>query len=192
MKKLSIVVLLVAAIVSVSVSSTYLVRRDEIASRRHAVDEAWNHVNSAIRRRADLVPAVLASMKTVAVHHRDLTAEVEQARTDVQSSKTSVDIIAANRRLDSSVSRLLALQQDDPDLLFNQKFFLVQDQWATASNRVAPERMHYDQAVQEYNAFISDFPNDVFARWASFGPMENSFSADANAAPRTTAELTRK
>ncbi len=192
MKKLSIVVLLVLAVVSVSVFSTYLVRRDEIASRRHNIDDAWNHVNSAIQRRADLVPAVLASMKGVSAHHRDLAAEVEQARADVQSSKTPVEIIAANRRLDSSVSRLFALQQDDPDLLFNQKFFLVQDQWAAASNRVAPERIHYDQALQDYNAFISDFPNDVFARWASFAPMDNYFSADANAATRTTAELMRK
>ena len=192
MKKLSIVVLLVAAVVSVSVFSTYLVRRDEIASRRHKVDEAWNHVNSAIQRRADLVPAVLASMKGVAAHHRDLATEIGQARADVQSSKTPVDMIAANRRLDASVARLFALQQDDPDLLFNQKFFLVQDQWAAASNRVAPERIHYDQVVQDYNSFISDFPNDVFARWASFTPMDNYFNADATAATRTTAKLLRK
>lgn len=192
MKKLSIVVLLVLAIVSVSVFSTYMVRRDEIASRRHTVDESWNHVNSAIQRRADLVPAVLSSMKTVVANHRDLAAEIQQAAADVQASKTPVDTIAASRRLDGSVARLFALQQDDPDLLFNQKFFLVQDQWAAASNRVAPERIHYDQAVQDYNAFISDFPNDLFARWASFSPMENYFSADANAASRTTAQLMRK
>lgn len=192
MKKLSIVVLLVVAVISVSVFSTYMVRRDEIASHHRAVDESWKHVNSAIQRRADMVPAVLSSMKTVAAHHRDLVAETEQARSEVESAKNPVDIIAANRRLDASVSRLFALQQDNPDLLFNQKFFLVQDQWAAASNRVAPERVHYDQAVQDYNAFISDFPNDVFARWASFGPMENYFSADANAATRTTAELMKK
>ena len=192
MKKLSLIVLLVAAVVSVSVISTYLVRRDEIASRHHAVDESWNHVNSAIQRRADLVPAVLSSMRTVVAHHRDLAAEVQQAADAVQSAKNPADTIAANRRLDASVSRLLALQQDDPDMLFNQKFFLVQDQWATASNRVTPERIHYDQAVQDYNAFITDFPNDVFARWASFAPMENYFHADADAATRTTAELLRK
>ncbi len=190
MKKLSIVVLLVAAVVGVSVLSTYMVRRDEIASRRDSVDQAWNHVNSAIQRRADLVPAVLASTK--ATRNRELVAEVQQARAGVQSASTPVDIIAANRRLDAAVSRLFAAQQNDPDVLFNQKFFAVQDQWATASNRVAPERVHYDQAVQSYNAFISDFPNDVFARWASFTPMENYFHADANAASRTTAELMRK
>ena len=68
----------------------------------------------------------------------------------------------------------------------------MQDQWAAASNRVTPERIHYDQAVQNYNAFIAEFPNDIFARWASLPPMENYFSADANAASRTTAELTHR
>lgn len=192
MKKLSLIVLLAAAVVSVSVFSTYMVRREEIASRHRAVDQTWNHVNSAIQRRADLVPAVLSSMKTVVVRHRDLAAEVEQSRSDVQSAKTPTDTIAANRRLDSAASRLLALQQEDPNMLFNQKFFVVQDQWAAASNRIAPERIRYDNAVQDYNAFISDFPNDVFARWGSFGPVENYFSADANAASRTTAELMRR
>ena len=190
MKKLSIVVLLVAAVVGISVFSTFAVRRDEIASRHRSVDQAWSRVNSAIQRRADLVPAVLASTK--ATRNRELAAEVEQARADVQSASTPVGAIAASRRLESAVSRLFALQQDDPDLLVNRKFFAVQEQWAVASNRIAPERVHYDQALQRYNAFIADFPNDVFARWASFSPMENYFQADANAATRSTAELIRK
>ena len=56
MKKLLIVLLLAASIIGISVFSTYVVRRDEIAARRHTVEQAWNHVNSAIQRRADLVP----------------------------------------------------------------------------------------------------------------------------------------
>ncbi len=192
MKKLSIIVLLVAAVVGISIFSTYVVRRDEIASRRHAADQAWNHVHSAIQRRADLVPAVLASMKTVTARHHDVAAEVEQSRAEVQTASDPQKTIAANHRLDAAVARLFALQQDDPDLLFNQKFFLVQDEWATASNRVAPERVHYDQAVRDYNAFISDFPNDIFARWASYPPMENYFQSDASAASRTTAALMQK
>ena len=192
MKKLSIVVLLIAVVVGTSVLSTYIVRRDEIASRHCSVDQAWNHVSSTMQRRADLVPAILASTKASAARHRDLVAEIEQARTDVQSGATPVDTIAANRRLDAAVSRLFALQQDDPDLLVNRKFFAIQDQWAIASNRVAPERNHYDHAVQSYNAFISEFPNDVFARWASYAPMENYFHADANAASRTTAALMQR
>jgi len=192
MKKLSIVVLLLAAVVGISVFSTFVVRRDEMASRRHQVEQSWNHVNAAIQRRADLVPAVLASTKSSAGRNQAVVAEIDAARADVQAASTPVETIAASRRLDAAVARLFALEQDDPDLLVNRKFFVVQDQWAAASNRVAPERVHYDHAVQDYNAFISDFPNDVFARWASFTPMENYFSADANAASRTTAELMQR
>jgi LemA protein len=192
MKKLSVVVLLVAAIVGLSVFSTYMVRRDEIAGRRHNVDTAWTQVNSAIQRRAELVPAVLASMKATVARNHDAAADVEQASADVRSAGTPVDTIAASRRLDASMAKLYAAAQNDPDLLVNQKFFALQDQWAAAGNRIAPERVRFDRAVQDYNAFIADFPNDLFARWASFSPMENYFSADSNAASRTTAELMHK
>lgn len=192
MKKLFLVVLLVVAIVGLSVLSTYMVRRDEIATRRHAVDQAWTQVLGAMQRRADLVPDVIAGMRGMAARHRDIVGEVEQARNDLQSAKTPLDTIAASRRLDAATARLFASAQDDPDLITNQKFFVMQDKWAAASNRIAPEIVRFDKAVQNYNAFIAEFPNDVFARWASYAPMENYFSADANAASRTTAELMRR
>jgi LemA protein len=192
MKKLLTVFVLMAAIVGLSVFSTYLVRRDEMASRHAKVDKAWSQVHVAMQRRAELVPTVLATMKANAGRNHALVAEAEQATADLQTATTPADAIAASRRLDAAIARLYAAAQDDPDLLVNHKFFALQDQWATATNRIAPERVHYDHAVQDYNAFIADFPNDVFARWASFGPMENAFSSDANAASRTTAQLLQK
>ncbi len=189
MKKLSLIVLLTAAVVGISVFSTYLIRRDEIASRRHSVEQAWNQVNSAMQRRADLVPTVLASTRVTAARHPDMVAEVKHSCAEVQSAQAPADVIAANRRLDASVSRFFAASEEDPDRLFNQKFFVVQDEWAAASNRIAPERVHYNQAVRDYNAFIAEFPNDIFAHWASFSPMQNYFSAEAGAASKTTAQL---
>jgi LemA protein len=192
MKKLILVFLLSAVIVGSSVLSTYVIRRDEIAARRRSVDQAWSHVNSAMQRRADLVPAALATMRATAARQPDAVSEVQRARNEMQSAASPVDTISANRRLDAAMAHLFAGAQDDPDLLVNHKFFAVQEQWAVASNRIAPERLRYDRAVQDYNAFISGFPNRVFARWASFTPMENSFTADADAASRSTAELMLK
>ena len=192
MKKTVLIVLLAAAIIGLSVFSTYIVRRDEIAARRHSVDDAWKHVNSAIQQRADLVAPVLASMRSIASRNRTVVAEVEQARADVQSASTPVDTIAASRRLEGAMSRLFASAQDDPDLLVNQKFFVMQEKWAVTSNRIVPERVQYDRSVQAYNAFIAQFPNDVFARWASFPPIENYFAADSNAASHTAEELLGK
>ena len=192
MKKLLIIFVLIATIVGLSVFSTYIVRRDEIAARRATVDKAWTQVNVAMQRRADLVPTVLDTMKANAGRNHALVAEAQQARAGVQAATTPADAIAASRRLDAAIARLYAAAQDDPDLLVNHRFFALQDQWAIATNRVAPERVNYDKAVKDYNAFIADFPNDVFARWASFRPMENVFSADAESASRTTARLMQK
>ena len=192
MKKLILVSLLIAVIVASSVSSTYVIRRNEIASHRRVVDQAWSHVNSTMQRRADLVPAALATMKATAARQPDTVSEVQKSRNEMQTAANPVDVIAASRRLDAAMARLFAGAQYDPDLLVNHRFFVVQEQWAVASNRIAPERLRYDRAVQDYNAFISGFPNRVFARWASFTPMENSFTADADAASRSTAQLIRK
>ena len=189
MKKTVLIVLLAAAIVGLSVFSTYIVRRDEIAARRQSVDQAWKHVNTAMEQRADLVPALLATLRTTASRNRAVADEAEHARADVESASTPADTIAANRRLDASVARLLVAAKDDTDLVFNQKFFVMQEKWAVTSNRIAPERAHYDRAVQDYNHFIADFPNHVFARWAHFAPLENYFAADANATSQGTADL---
>src|ERR1051326_3950315 len=115
MKKLLIVLLLAASIIGISVFSTYVVRRDEIAARRHTVEQAWNHVNSAMQRRADLVPAVISVMRHMASRNRATCAEEEKARPDVQSANPPVEPTAATGRLDAAVAKLLASAQDDAD-----------------------------------------------------------------------------
>lgn len=192
MKKLLLVTLLIAAIVGISVFSTYAVRRDQIATRRASVDKAWAQVSQAIARRADFAPAVLATVKNTAARNREVVKSIEDSRSAINAARTPVETIAANRELDSAMARLFAAAQNDPDLLVNTRFFTAQDRWTAASNAIVPARQRYDDAVQDYNAFISDFPNDVFATWASYRPLENYFSADANAASESTAALMKR
>jgi LemA protein len=176
MKKILLVLVLTAAVVGLSVFSSFAVRRDQIAARRSDVDHAWMRVNQAILLRNDLVPSVLSALNATAAHHRATAAEVRQASSDLEAAATPQATIEASRRLDTSVASLISDAQNDPDLLANRRFFVLQDKWAAATNHIATERMNFDSTVRGYNDFIADFPNRVFARWASFSAATDYFS----------------
>ena len=184
MKKLLLSLVLVFAIAALSIFSTYAVRRDQMAARRARVDHAWIKVSSAMQRRADLVPSVLATMRATTARNRSAAVDVEQARADLQASPTPAAAISASRRLEISVSRLYSEAQNDPDLPANHRFFTLEERWVMATNRIAPERARFDAAVRDYNAFLSDFPNNIFARWASYTPLENYFTLSSQAEER--------
>ncbi|MGH9521174.1 MAG: LemA family protein [Terriglobales bacterium] len=185
MKKILFALLLTAAIVSISVFSTFAVRRDQIGARRAGVDHAWMRVNEAILLRNDLVPSVLSAIRATATRDRSTAAEVKQASSDLQAAATPQATIEASQRLDTAMGTLIADAQNDPDLLANRRFFVLQDKWAAATNRIATERSNFDQTVRDYNDFIADFPNRVFASWASYSAATDYFSNQP--APATAA-----
>ena len=185
MKKILFVLVLAAAIIGLSVFSTYAVRRDQFASRRASVDQAWTRVNEAMLSRNDLVPSMLAAINTTASRHRQVADQVRQASSDLQAAASPEATIAASRRLDSSMTALMAATQQDSDLILNHRFFVLQDKWAAATNRIADEQLHFDAAVRDYNNLISPFPNRLFARWAAFSAADNYFAN--NPAPNTAA-----
>lgn len=185
MKKILLALVLTAAVIALSVFSTFTVRRDQIAARHAGVDHAWMRVNQAILLRNDLVPSVLSAVGSTAARHRELAVDVRQASSDLQASSSPEATIDASARLDKSMAALIADAQDDPDLLANRRFFVLQDKWASATNRIIAERSNFDGAVRDYNEFISEFPNRVFARWASFSTAPDYFAATP--APATAA-----
>lgn len=187
MKKLLFALVLVAAIVGLSVFSTYAVRRDQIASRRAAVEQAWTHVNEAMLRRNDMVPSMLTAVRATAARHRDAAAEVRQASSDLVAAATPQATIDASQRLDTAMAKLIEASQDDPDLLANRRFFVLQDKWAAATNWITEQRVKYSDVVRDYNGFIAEFPNRVFARWGAFTPADNYFSSTPEPAADTAA-----
>lgn len=187
MKKLLFALVLIAAIVGLSVFSTYAVRRDQIASRRAGVEQAWTHVNEAMLRRNDLVPSMLAAVRGTAARHRDAAGEVRQANVDMLAAASPQATIDASHRLETAMATLISAAQDDPDLLVNRRFFVLQDKWAAATNRISEERVKYDEEVRDYNGFIAEFPNRIFARWGEFTPADNYFSATPDSTAKTAA-----
>ena len=185
MKK-GVLVLLVLAIVVVLLSGSYFSRRNQMAVKREAVNAAWAQVDVVLQRRADLVPNLVETVKGYAVQEQIVFGDIAKARSALLGAQTPADKIAANAQLDSALGRLLVIVENYPQLKSNENFLRLQDELAGTENRIAVERRRYNEAVQDYNTYLSLFPNTLVASVAGFKRNDAYFKTDESArqAPR--------
>jgi len=180
MKK-GVLVLLVLAIVVILVSGSYFSRRNQMAVKREAVNAAWAQVDVVLQRRADLVPNLVETVKGYAVQEQIVFGDIAKARSALLSAQTPADKIAANAQLDSALGRLLVIVENYPQLKSNENFLRLQDELAGTENRIAVERRRYNEAVQDYNTYLSLFPNTLVASVAGFKRNDAYFKTDESA-----------
>ena len=159
------------------------------------VKAAWADVENVYQRRADLVPNLVATVKGSAAHEEKVLAEVTAARASATQIKiTGADLddpeklkrfAAAQQQLSSSLGRLIAVSEQYPDLKANASFRDLQSQLEGTENRIAVERRRYNEAVEDYNRLLRQFPTSMGARLAGLHPREpyHATSAGADKAP---------
>jgi LemA protein len=166
--KAVIVILVVLVVLGLIVGSAYVGRRNQMAIKREAVNAAWAQVDVVLQRRADLIPNLVETVKGYAAQEQKVFGDIAAARAALVGAKTPADKIAANGQLDSALSRLLVIVENYPQLKSNENFMRLQDELAGTENRIAVERRRYNEAVQDYNTYISLFPNSLVAGFAGF------------------------
>ena len=179
--KAAILVVVVLLVIAFLCGSAYIGRRNQMAIKREAVNAAWAQVDVVLQRRADLIPNLVETVKGYAVQEQVVFGEIANARAALMGAKTPADKIAANGQLDSALSRLLVIVERYPDLKSNQNFMRLQDELAGTENRIAVERRRYNDAVQDYNTYISLFPNSVIAGFAGFTRNDAYFKTEEGA-----------
>ncbi len=107
--------------------------------------------------------------------------DIANARAGLLNAKTPADKIAANGQLDGALGRLLLVVENYPNLKADQNFMALQDELAGSENRIAVERRRYNEAIQDYNTYIGQFPNSIYAGWAGFQRNNDYFSASESA-----------
>jgi LemA protein len=170
---------IVAAIVIIAliVGGMYVSSRNQMVALNEQVKSNWAQVDVVLQRRADLIPNLVETVKGIAAHEETVFDDIAKARASLLSAQTPTDKIAANGRLDGALGRLLAVAENYPVLLSSQNFLRLQDELAGTENRIAVERKRYDDALQAYNTFIGQFPNNIFAGWAGFHRNDAYFAA---------------
>jgi LemA protein len=172
-----IAVLVILALVAVSVGGMYVGRRNEMVRKNEAVKSDWAQVDVVLQRRADLIPNLVETVKGIAVQEQTVFGDIAKAREALLGARTPEERIAANGQLDGALGRLLAVVENYPQLKSNENFLRLQDELAGTENRIAVERKRYNDAVQDFNTYISLFPNNIFAGWAGFQRNNAYFTA---------------
>ena len=151
---------------------------NRMVTEREGVDKAWAQVENVLQRRGDLIPNLVETVKGYAAHEKEIFENVAEARSKLAGATTPQEATAANQGLTSALGRLLAIAENYPQLKANENFIRLQDELAGSENRIATERMRYNEAVRGYNTLIKRFPGNIVAGLFNFGEKDY-FEADA-------------
>lgn len=197
-----IVIIVIIGLIAVSVFGSYVSTRNTLVQKNEAVKSAWSQVDIVLQRRADLIPNLVETVKGYAQQEQTVFGDIAKARSALLSAGTPQQKIAANGQLDGALGRLLLIVENYPQLKSNENFLRLQDELAGTENRIAVERKRYNDTLQDYNTYVQQFPNNLYAGWAGFKPNDAyfqasegsrvapkvNFSSPAGTPPQTTAQ----
>lgn len=140
---------------------------NRLVQQRNRVDNAWAQVEVQLKRRWDLIPNLVESVKGYAGHERGTFEAVTEARAAAQNARTPADTSAAEGILGAALGRLFAVAEAYPELQADENFRQLQTELSETENRVAVSRQVYNDSVLTYNNTVQTFPGVLFA--APFG-----------------------
>jgi LemA protein len=175
--KVGIVILVALLAIGVLVGGMYVDRKNQMVTKNETIKSTWAEVDVVLQRRADLIPNLVATVQGYAAQEQTVFHDIAAARSALIGAGSPQAKIAANGQLDSALSRLLVVVENYPVLKSNENFLRLQDELAGTENRIAVERKRYNDAIQDYNTYIGQFPNSIFAGWAGFKRNDAYFNA---------------
>jgi len=179
-----LIVLVVLIVIVLALFGQYVGVKNTLVAKDQAVKAAWSQVDIVLQRRADLIPNLVATVKGYAQQEVTVFGDIAKARSALLSAQTPADKIAANGQLDGALGRLLLVVENYPQLKSNENFMRLQDELAGTENRIAVERKRYNDTLQDYNTYVLQFPNSLYAGWAGF--KQNPAYFQASEASRAT------
>jgi LemA protein len=171
---LVVVVLLLAG-------GSYVSSKNQMVAKDQNVKAAFSEIDVNLQRRSDLIPNLVATVKGYAKVEESVLTAIANARAGLMTAQTPNEKLAANDRLNVALLPLMRMQENYPQLKSNDQFMRLQDELAGTENRIAVARRRYNESIREYNTFIGQFPNSLFANFAGFHQKSEYYTADAGA-----------
>jgi LemA protein len=163
------------------VGGSYISAKNQMVAKDQAVKAAWSEVDVQLQRRADLIPNLVETVKGFTKEESTVFGDIANARAGMLNAQGPQAKIAANGQLDSALGRLLLLTENYPQLRSSEQFMRLQDELAGTENRIGVARRRYNQSLQDYNTFILQFPNSIWAGMAGFKENTAFFTASPGA-----------
>ena len=160
---------------------------NKFVSQEVAIKAQWAQVENQLQRRNDLIPNLVETVKGYAQHEQSVFKDIADSRSKLLAAKSPEETIQAANQQTMALGRLLAISENYPQLKANEQFNRLMDELSGTENRIAVERMRYNEKVQEYDTSRRQFPANVTAKM--FGFKEYPFfqaPPEAKTAPKVT------
>lgn len=135
---------------------------------KNRVDEAWSDIDVQLKRRHDLIPNLVSTVKGYAAHEKEVFEKVTEARTRAMTAGTTADKEQAENMLSGALKSLFAVAEAYPDLKANQNFLELQRELTDTEDKIMASRRFYNGNVRDFNTKIQAFPTNIFAGMLNF------------------------
>jgi LemA protein len=182
-----IIVLVIAVVVFLGLAAVAIY--NGLVSKRVETENAWSQINVQLKRRYDLIPNLVETVKGYATHERETLEKVVQARNRVGSAQGMAERAQAENVLTGALRSLFAVAEAYPDLKANENFKALQEELTATENRIGFARQHYNDVVGQYNTSLQRFPGNLVGglfgfRQVEFFQLDAAEAAAVQQAPR--------
>ncbi len=163
---------IVVGVVVVLLILVFILSYNGLVRLRNRIDNAWSQIDVQLKRRYDLIPNLVETVKGYAAHERQTLESVTQARANAINAQGPAQQAEAENVLSGALKSLFAVAEAYPDLKANQNFLSLQEELTSTEDRVAYARQFYNDSVLSYNNKLQTFPRNVIAGMFNFEKRE--------------------
>ena len=178
-----LVALIVIVILVVLVAGAY----NGLVSSRNKVKDQWSQIDVQLKKRADLIPNIVETVKGYAKHEKETLEDVIKARNALNTASTVEDEMKANNQITGALNKLFALSEAYPELKANENFMLLQKDLKDIEDKISYARQFYNDSVMTYNNKVQMFPTNIIANIFNF--KESKFFEIENAKDKETPKV---
>lgn len=143
-----------------------------LVTSKMRVSEAFSQIDVQLKRRTDLIPNLVETVKGYAKHEKEIFEKVTKLRSDLVSAKSVSEKAEANNQLSTALKSIFAVAENYPNLKASQNFSELQEALADTENKIAYARQFYNSVVMDYNTKLKIFPTVLFAQAINFQPAD--------------------
>ena len=167
-----IIALIVVGVVLVLAIGFIVATYNGLVTLRNRVEEAWSDITVQLKRRTDLIPNLVNSVKGYATHEKEVFEKVTEARSAIMDAKGVKDTAKAENMLEGALKSLFAVAEAYPDLKANQNFMQLQQELVDTEDKIQASRRFYNGGVRDLNTKIQTFPANIVAGMFNFQAKE--------------------
>ena len=162
------IILIIIVVVAVIAIGIY----NGLIKLKNRVDEAWSDIDVQLKRRHDLIPNLVNTVKGYATHEKELFEKVTQARTAAMGAQTPAQKEQAENALSGTLKSLFAVAENYPDLKANQNFLELQRELTDTEDKIQAARRFYNSNIRDFNIKIETFPSNIIAGMLNFSKRD--------------------